>query len=138
MPTTRKMMQFLTIQAADQTVTSIPALEDEVAMFLNPKADSVVRELTAEEVGGILASDASGVVPVMLSDRSLCGLRLLFGGRDERVERFWAPSHVESPPVRGAIGAILRIVEPSYDSGSYGQAVVARGVATHAYIDEVT
>jgi hypothetical protein len=65
MATTSQMIQMLVEQVADSTVTDVPALVEEAYLFLDPTKRTVLRELTAEEFGGILAWNLSGPLNVV-------------------------------------------------------------------------
>lgn len=135
MATTRRMLQLYVDQWSDELVTEVSALVEEVFIFLDPAKKTVIREISVEEVGGIVASQAQGIVPIGWTDRAAARVRLFFSGRRE-TEIFYAPSHVESPEFDGVVGAGLGVLELGVSIGSPGKLALARGVAAHAYIDE--
>jgi hypothetical protein len=136
MATTQWMIQFDVVQYLDSHVTEVSGLDEQAVIFLDPSKKSILRELTAEEVGGVLVSKAPGMAPLGLDDPWV-ELSLVFPGRDNR-EYFYGPSHVPSPEVKaGALGAILRVMEVGVSTASPGQLSVARRIGAHAYIDQV-
>ena len=135
MATTRRMPQLYVDQWSDELVTEVFSLVEEVFVFLDPAKKTVIREISVEEVGGVLASRASGLVPIGWTDRAAARVRLFFAGRRE-TEAFYAPSHVESPEMDNVIGAGLGVLELGFSVESPGELGLARGVAAHAYIDE--
>lgn len=135
MATTRRMLQVYVDQWSDELVTEVFALVEEVFMFLDPAKKTVIREISVEEVGGVVASQAQGIVPIGWTDRAAARVRLFFSGRRE-TEVFYAPSHVESPEFDSVVGAGLGVLELGFSIGSPGKLALARGVAAHAYIDE--
>ena len=132
MATTRRMLQLYVEQVSDELVTEVQSLSEEVFIFLNPAKKTVIREIAVEEFGGIIASGATGIVPIGWTDRAVARVRLFFAAGQE-TEYFYAPSHVESPELEGVIGAGLSVLELGV---SGPQLAVARGIGAHAYIDE--
>jgi hypothetical protein len=131
----RRMLQLYVEQVADELVTEVASLVEEVFIFLDPTKRTVIREIAVEELGGVLASRASGLVPIGWTDRATARVRLFFAGRQD-PEVFYAPSHVESPELDGVIGAGLGVLWLGLSIGSPGRLGLARGIAAHAYIDE--
>ena len=135
MATTRRMLQLYVEQLSDELVTDVQPLSEEVFIFLDPTKKTIIREISVEEFGGIIASKAPGLVPIGWTDRAVARVRLFFAaGRD--TESFYAPSHVESPELDGVIGAGLSVLELGVTVSGGAQLGLARGIAAHAYIDE--
>jgi len=135
MATTQSMIQFDTIQFLDSSVSEVFGIDDEAFIILDPNKKSIVRELAVEKVGGIAAFKAPGFAPIGL-DQPFVELIFLRPRRDDE-ERFYGPSHVPSPEVKGAIAAILRVTDIGIAVDSPGQLSVSRRLGTHAYIDQV-
>jgi hypothetical protein len=135
MATSQLMIQFETTQYLDSLVSTVSNLDDEVVIFLQPNKNTIVRELTAEEVGGVLASSSPGLAPIGLS-APFVELSLLFQREKDR-QYFYGPSHVSSPAVKDAIGAILRVADVGVSVSSPGKLSVSRSIGAHAYIDQV-
>jgi hypothetical protein len=134
MATTRRMLQLYVEQVSDELVTEVQSLSEEVFIFLNPAKKTVIREISVEEFGGIIAIEAPGIVPIGWTDRAVARVRLFFAAGQE-TEHFYAPSHVESPELEGVIGAGLSVLELGVNA-SGPQLALARGIGAHAYIDE--
>jgi hypothetical protein len=134
MATTRRMLQLYVEQVSDDLVTEVQSLFEEVFIFLDPTRKTVIREIAVEQFGGVIATDAAGIVPLGWTDEAVARVRLFFAGRQE-TEDFYAPSHVESPEIEGVIGAGLAVLELGLTASSK-QLALARGIAAHAYIDE--
>jgi hypothetical protein len=128
------MLQLYVEQTTDEIVTEAHHLSEEVFIFLDPTRKTVIREIAVQQLGGIVALDAGGVVPLGRLDEAVARVRLFFAGRHE-TEDFYAPSHVESPEVDGVIGAGLGVAASGFIASS-NQLLLARGVFAHAYIDE--
>jgi hypothetical protein len=128
------MLQLYVEQVSDELVTDVQPLSEEVFIFLDPAKKTVIREISVEEFGGIIASKAPGLVPVGWTDRAVARVRLFFAAGRE-TEYFYAPSHVESPELDGVIGAGLSVLELGV-TVSGAQLALARGIGAHAYIDE--
>ena len=135
MATTRSMIQFDTIQFLDSSVSDVAGIDDEAFILLDPNKKSILRELAVEKAGGIAAFSAPGFVPIGL-DQPFVELIFLRPRQDDE-ERFYGPSHVPSPEVKGAIAAILRVTDIGISIGSPGKLNVSRRLGTHAYIDQV-
>jgi hypothetical protein len=135
MATTRRMLQLYVDQVSDELVTEVFPLVEEVFIFLDPAKKTVIREISVEEFGGVVASHAPQIVPIGWTDRAAARVRLFFSERRE-TEVFYAPSHVESPEIDGVVGAGLGVLELGVSIGSPGKLALARGIAAHAYIDE--
>lgn len=135
MATTRRMLQLYVDQVSDELVTEVFSLVEEVFIVLDPAKKTVIREISVEEFGGVVASQAPGIVPIGWTDRAAARVRLFFAGRRE-TEAFYAPSHVESPEMENVIGAGLGVLELGFSIGSPGKLGLARGIGAHAYIDE--
>jgi len=136
MATTRSMMQLYVEQIVDTQVLQIFPLFEEVFIFLNPTKRTVVAEITSESVGGIVSSKDAGLSTVALSSDAFTQLRLLFNQRG-REEHFYAPSHVASPEITGAVGAGLSVMQIGFDSSGPGTLTVGRAIGAHAYIDQI-
>jgi hypothetical protein len=136
MATTNLMIQFSTEQYVSSLVTEVTPIDDEAFLILDPKKTTVVREIATEELGGILASNASGWVPVGITSRAFAELKLL-PPRGEQETSFFAPSHVPSPPISNVLLAILRVSEQGVSVGSGGHLSVGRLIGAHAYIDQI-
>ena len=128
--TDQRMIQLEVLQEADGLLPIVYRISDEALIFLDPDKKAVVREITAEEMGGILDNTTVAYVG---PGTPFTELMLVFQNR-ERREWFYAPSHVASPPVTGAIGAILRVSEEGIDAGA-NLLSVSRRIGAHAYID---
>jgi hypothetical protein len=136
MATTSRMIQSLVEQVADSTLTQVYPLEEEAYLFLDPTKRTVLRELAAEEYGGILGGKLSGPLNISFTDRAFARLRLVFARR-ERSEDFYGPSHVPSPEISGAGLAVLQVFEAGASVTSGGTLVVYRAIGAHAYIDQI-
>ena len=129
------MLQLYVEQFSDELVTEVHSLFEEVFIFLDPAKKTVIREISVEQFGGVIATDAAGIVPIGWTDEAVARVRLFFAGRQE-TEHFYAPSHVESPEIEGAIGAGLAVLELGFSIGSPSKLALGRGIGAHAYIDE--
>jgi len=139
MATTNQMIQLYTEQIFDPSVKDVPGLEDDAYLLLNPKRNTVIREITSEEEGGVLASESAGLVPIGLTDKAFTEVRLIYlDPKKERPEIFYAPSHVNSPAIGGVVLAILRVMEAGYSvTSGNGKLSVFRAIGAHAYIDQI-
>ena len=81
----RRMLQLYVEQVADELVTEVASLVEEVFIFLDPTKRTVIREIAVEELGGVLASRASGLVPIGWTDRATARVRLFFAGRQDLI-----------------------------------------------------
>jgi hypothetical protein len=135
MATTQSMIQFEVTQFLDSLVSDVSGIDDMAFIFLDPNKKTILRELTAEEVGGIMVSKAPGLAPIGMNN-PFVKLSFFFQRRDDQLD-FYGPSHVPSPEMKGSIGAILRVLEVGVSVGSPGQLSVSRRIGAHAYIDQV-
>ena len=134
MATTRRMIQLYVEQIVDPGVTHIYPIVDEVYTFLDPAKRTVVAELTSESIGGIFGAANTGFT-VAVSESALTRLRLFFHD-ERRREYFYAPSHVASPEIDGAIGAGLLVAQIGARSTT-GALTTWRAIGAHAYIDQI-
>jgi hypothetical protein len=135
MATTNHMIQLLTEQIFDVQVTDVPALVDEAYLLLDPRKNTVIREIAVEQTGGIVASQATGVVPLGDYGSPFAEVKLVYLKR-ERADYFYAPSHVPSPASTDAGLAVLKIVVAGGDITSPGKLACSRAIGAHAYIDQ--
>jgi len=136
MATTNQMIQFFTEQYLASHVQTVYSLDDEAFLLLDPNRKTVIREITTEEMGGVVGSKCPGIVPLGLTDRAYAEVQLvsLQRGKDQF---FYAPSHVASPAFSGMGLAILKVFEVGYSVDSPGQLSLSRGIGAHAYIDQI-
>jgi hypothetical protein len=129
------MIQLEVVQYVAGNVTTVYPIDAEAGIFLQPTRSTSIREIAIESAGGILASKAPGLAAITFGDAS-AAVTLLFSG-SRREETYYAPSHVTSPAVTGANGALLSAIAMGADIGSPGQLSVGRYVRAHAYIDQI-
>jgi hypothetical protein len=135
MAITQTMIQLDVVQELDHLVSTVYALDDEVVIILQPNMGTVVRELTVEAMGGVLASQSVGLSAVTMTG-PFVQLTLLLAKRGLE-QTFFGPSHVASPSIDQAIGAVLRVTDTGISVESPGQLSIGRRVAAHAYIDQL-
>ena|SRR5215475_3425231 len=131
MATGSTMLQAEVIQEIDENVTSIPPIVVRVFEFLS-FGQTTVREISAEKVGGILASAGTALG---LSSTPYVILTLFLAGGEPVL--FLAPSHVSSPPFEAG-AAILEINDFGVTSDGDNPMRVGRRIGGHAYLDEVS
>jgi hypothetical protein len=77
----------------------------------------------------------NSAIPIDVSATGFARLRLLFPSRKDDEIFLLAPSHVPSPPIKGAGLAILEVIDSGYTSAQTNLQV-ARQLGAHAYFDE--
>ena len=136
----RHMLQLRMDQVFAGSVTNVPAVDDFAAMFLDPTLKTVVRELSAEELGGVdlVIADGWGTVTNLEGISSVFVQIDLHPVRGEGVLTLYGPSCVDSPEIDTRGGAILRVYTTGYSvvSGS-AKLHASRAIAAHAYLDQV-
>jgi hypothetical protein len=109
---------------------------DEAYLLLDPKKNTVIREIAVEQTGGIIASHATGVVPLGDYGSPVARVKLVYLQKRERADYFFAPSHVASPARTDAGLAVLQILVAGVEITSPGKLACGRVVGAHAYIDQ--
>jgi hypothetical protein len=125
------MLQVDVLQEIAEPVTSIPSITVKVFDFLS-FGKTIVREITAEKAGGIIAGAANFSVSDSATPFAI--LRLFLRGGEEVF--FLAPSQVSSPQFEAG-AAILEIEELGVTSIGSNELDLARHIGGHAYLDEV-
>lgn len=126
------MLQLVVDQQLAAEVSSVGEIFAETFEILS-LGTVTVREIALEKMGGV--AGANSAIPIDFSNTGFATLRLLFPDSKEEVD-FLSPSHVTSPPVSGAILAILEVRDVALTS-SETNLQVARRLGAHAYFDEV-
>lgn len=126
------MLQLVVNQQLATEVSSVGQIVAEVFEILS-LGTVTVREIALEKMGGV--AGANSAIPIDFSNTGFATLRLLFPGSKDKVF-FLSPSHVASPPVQGAILAILEVRDVGLTSDGTNLQV-ARRLGAHAYLDEV-
>jgi len=127
------MLQFSVIQELDQQVSTVGDFFAEVFEFLT-LGTVTVREITLEKEGGVWG--ANSAIPIDFSDTGFARLRLIFPSTKDDEIFLLAPSHVPSPPIKGAGLAILEVTDAGLTSAATNLQF-ARKLGAHAYFDEV-
>jgi hypothetical protein len=135
MATTSQMIQLFTEQVYDQLVTEVYPLEDEAYLVLDPDKSTVIREIAAEQIGGILASGLPSALTIGFTNQAFA-LVALMSARDGSETAFYAPSHVASPPVTGAGLAVLKVRQVGVSVESKAILALTRGIGAHVYVDQ--
>ncbi len=127
------MLQLSVLQELDQDVSTVGEFFAEVFEFLS-LGTVTVREIALEKTGGVQGNNS--IIPIDVSPTGFAQLRLIFpSSRDDEIFLL-APSHVPSPPIKGAGLAILEVIDSGYNSAGTNLQV-ARKLGAHAYFDEV-
>jgi hypothetical protein len=126
------MLQLSVLQELDQDVQVVGPFFAEVFEFLT-LGTVTVREIALEKTGGVQGDNSA--IPIDVSATGFARLRLLFPGRKDDEIFLLAPSHVPSPPIKGAGLAILEVIDSGYTSAQTNLQV-ARQLGAHAYFDE--
>jgi hypothetical protein len=127
-----QMLQLSVIQEIDEDVQIVAPFFAEVFEFLS-LGTVTVREIALEKTGGVQGNNSA--IPIDVSPTGFARLRLLFpSARDDEIFLL-APSHVPSPPIKGAGLAILEVNDSGYHSAETNLQV-ARWLGAHAYFDE--
>ena len=127
------MLQLSVLQELDQDVSTVGEFFAEVFEFLS-LGTVTVREITVEKTGGVQGNNSA--IPIDVSPTGFARLRLIFPSTKDDEIFLLAPSHVSSPPIKGAGLAILEVIDSGYNS-SETNLQVARQLGAHAYFDEV-
>jgi hypothetical protein len=127
------MLQLSVLQELDQDVATVEPFFAEVFEFLTI-GTVTVREIAMEKTGGVQGDNSA--IPIDVSATGFARLRLLFPSDKEDEVFLLAPSHVPSPPIKGAGLAILEVIDSGYTSAATNLQV-ARQLGAHAYFDEV-
>ncbi len=127
------MLQLSVLQELDQDVSTVGEFFAEVFEFLS-LGTVTVREITVEKTGGVQGNNS--IIPIDVSPTGFARLRLLFPSSKDDEIFLLAPSHVSSPPIKGAGLAILEVIDSGYNSAETNLQV-ARQLGAHAYFDEV-
>jgi hypothetical protein len=130
---TRSMLQVRVDQYVAGIVNTVYAVDDWAAMFLDPRQNTVIREISSEEYGGVLANTGSGTTVALEGVHSHFVRVDLHPVRGEDIINLYGPSHVDSPAFDARGGAILRVFGPEYDGGNFS---VSRILAAHTYLDQ--
>ena len=132
---TRSMLQVRVDQYVAPGATTIYAIDDWAARFLDPRQNTVVREMWSEEYGAVLASAGGGSVAAIEAPSSPFVRLDLFPVNGEDIIKLHGPSCVDSPAfdVRG--GAMLRVFAQGYVITG-GALAAGRVIAAHAYLDQ--
>jgi hypothetical protein len=126
------MLQLSVLQELDQDVQVVGPFFAEVFEFLT-LGTVTVREIALEKTGGVQGDNSA--IPIDVSATGFARLRLLFPSRKDDEIFLLAPSHVPSPPIKGAGLAILEVIDSGYTSAQTNLQV-ARQLGAHAYFDE--
>ena len=126
------MLQLSVLQELDQTISTVEPFFAEVFEFLT-LGRVTVREIALEKTGGVQGDNSA--IPIDVSATGFARLRLLFPSRKDDEIFLLAPSHVPSPPIKGAGLAILEVIDSGYTSAQTNLQV-ARQLGAHAYFDE--
>ncbi len=127
------MLQLSVLQELDQDVSTVGEFFAEVFEFLS-LGTVTVREIALEKTGGVQGNNSA--IPIDVSPTGFARLRLLFPSTKDDEIFLLAPSHVPSPPIKGAGLAILEVIDSGYNSAETNLQV-ARQLGAHAYFDEV-
>jgi hypothetical protein len=127
------MLQLSVLQELDQDVQVVGPFFAEVFEFLT-LGTVTVREIALEKTGGVQGDNSA--IPIDVSATGFARLRLLFPSAKDDEVFLLAPSHVPSPPIKGAGLAILEVIDSGYTSAGTNLQV-ARQLGAHAYFDEV-
>lgn len=126
------MLQLVVDQQLAGEVSSVGEIFAETFEILS-LGTVTVREIALEKMGGV--TEAKIASPIDFSNTGFATLRLLFPSSKDEVF-FLSPSHVASPPVQGAILAILEVRDVGLTSDGT-DLNVGRRLGAHAYFDEV-
>ncbi len=127
------MLQLSVLQELDQDVSTVGEFFAEVFEFLS-LGTVTVREIALEKTGGVQGNNSA--IPIDVSPTGFARLRLIFPSTKDDEIFLLAPSHVPSPPIKGAGLAILEVIDSGYNSAETNLQV-ARQLGAHAYFDEV-
>ena len=92
---TSQMVQLYVEQYVSGLVKTVYALQEEAFLLLDPNKDTVIRELAAQERGGVFASNFPSAFPIGFTSRVFAEVKLL-SPKGETDTMLYAPSHVPS------------------------------------------
>ncbi len=95
MPTTQLMIQTMFEYSIVGSVTALPAFYLQVFMDLDETKTTVVREIAAEDLGGVVGLKMRGAVNLSFTSRVFAEVELY--AKDVNF-LLWGPSCVPSPP----------------------------------------
>jgi hypothetical protein len=132
------MLQIGVEQTFAGTITNLPEVWA-VALHSLDGDRAVVREIAGEKSQAIwLMATVDNYEPgdMSISDHALSDLWLVFNDLRKPPKILYAPSHVNSPPIDGAVIALLRVRDFGLTVNPPGAITTIRRVSSHAYFDE--
>jgi hypothetical protein len=132
------MLQIGVEQTFAGTITDLPEVWA-VALHSLDGDRTVVREIAGEKSQAIwLMATVNNYEPgdLSISDHALSDLWLVSNDLRTPPTILYAPSHVNSPPIDGAVIALLRVRDFGLTVNPPGALSTIRRVSSHAYFDE--
>jgi len=132
------MLQIGVEQTFAGTITNLPEVWA-VALHSLDGQRTVVREIAGEKSQAMwLMATVNNYEPgdMSISDHALSDLWLVTNNSRKPPTILYAPSHVSSPPIDGAVVALLRVRDFGMTVNSPGAIATIRRVSSHAYFDE--
>src|SRR5688500_12430625 len=132
------MLQIAVEQTFAGTITHLPEVWAVALQSLDGDR-TVVREIAGEKSQAIwLMATVNNFEPgdLSISDHALSDLWLVFNDLRRPPKILHAPSHVNSPPIDGAVLALLRVRDFGLGVNAPGALSTVRRVSSHAYFDE--
>jgi hypothetical protein len=132
------MLQIGVEQTFGSMVTDLPEVWA-VALHGLDGNRTVVREIAGEKshVMWLMAS-VNNYEPgdMSISDHALSDVWLVTGNARRPPTIMYAPSHVTSPPIDGAVMVLLRVRDFGVSVNAPGAIATIRRVSSHVYFDE--
>ena len=119
------------------SVTTLPAFYLQVFMDLDETKTTVVREIAAEDLGGVVGLKMRGAVNLSFTSRVFAEVEL-YAPKDVNF-LLWGPSCVPSPPF-AEIGQItFSLTEAGFKAPPGGTlSVQSVGGGGHVYVDQIS
>ena len=132
------MLQIGVEQTFAGTITNLPEVWAVALHSLDGKR-TIVREIAGEKSQAIwLMATVNDYEPgtMSISDHALSDFWLVTNDARRPPTILYGPSHVNSPPIDGAVIALLRVRDFGLTVNPPGALSTVRRVSSHAYFDE--
>src|SRR5712692_5837858 len=133
------MLQLEVEQITAAAVSHVPEIWTVVIDYLDG-GQTTVREIASEKNSFFYGWGGDQIqygALAISSDSVATDLWLAFPSLRQPPAILHAPSHVPSPPLNGAVIALLRVRDFAFTVSSPGLFVYGRRIGSHAYLDEV-
>ena len=138
MATTQLMMQFSFEDTVFLPVTTIGGFGASGTMPLNPDKTTVVREIAAEEINGVVGVNMPGSVNLSFTTKAFAEVDLTAVPGKAEGASLLGPSCVPSPSFRGIEEITFSLTFGGFTAPAGGELLVQSvGAGGHVYVDQI-